>query len=538
MGGAQLVAVVVPERRPSAGGEPQKLLDIWSRLHSLVFGERVWRFVAWLHPSIQASMAQEVEIGTIYQLVVEIAWRIEGYRQRGREQMSQDKRTRGPDSLENLEVPRLVAEGSSNAYFSAMLESSYRLPAIQGYSRGYSGHQGQTSRKQSMVPRGCYECGDSGHMKITCPKLWGKAIQRGHQPIIAAPIVQPTRDGGQAARGHPRGGGQAWGGQPANVQPGGGQPTGALARLYAFPARLDIMVSDSMITGIISVCGMDASVLFNPGSTYSYVSSLFAHFLDISLESMGTPLYGSILVGDYVPISIPPYRIAPKELKEQLEEFLAKGFVKPSISPWGELVLFVKKKDLDYADGATMFSKIDLRLSKANVVADTLSRKAESMDILAFISIEKKPLALDIQSFANIFVRDTVLQGGAKEVSIIEDGVLRLQGRLYVPNVDGLRGKLSSGISFFAFAKGVSRTRRVSWYEGEIFLREHEVLVGNAKRWGHSPSRMRTDYRESEALDLGEGKVTHRERGTWLANAEAGGSMSSRTQRVTHERVG
>ncbi|XP_070018149.1 uncharacterized protein [Nicotiana sylvestris] len=32
-----------------------------------------------------------------------------------------------------------------------------------------------------------------------------------------------------------------------------------------------------------------------------------------------------------------------------------------------------------------------------------------------------------------------MLQGGAKEVSIGEDGVLRLQGRLYVPNVDGLR---------------------------------------------------------------------------------------------------
>ena len=46
-------------------------------------------------------------------------------------------------------------------------------------------------------------------------------------------------------------------------------------------------------------------------------------------------------------ISIPPYRMAPAELRElkaQLEELLSKGFIRPSISPWGALVLFVKKK--------------------------------------------------------------------------------------------------------------------------------------------------------------------------------------------------
>ena len=46
-------------------------------------------------------------------------------------------------------------------------------------------------------------------------------------------------------------------------------------------------------------------------------------------------------------ISIPPYRMAPAELRElkaQLEELLSKGFIKPSISPWGAPVLFVKKK--------------------------------------------------------------------------------------------------------------------------------------------------------------------------------------------------
>ncbi|XP_011625230.1 uncharacterized protein LOC105421045 [Amborella trichopoda] len=33
------------------------------------------------------------------------------------------------------------------------------------------------------------------------------------------------------------------------------------------------------------------------------------------------------------------------ELKEQLQELLEKGFIIPSVSPWGAPILFVKKKD-------------------------------------------------------------------------------------------------------------------------------------------------------------------------------------------------
>ena len=48
------------------------------------------------------------------------------------------------------------------------------------------------------------------------------------------------------------------------------------------------------------------------------------------------------------PISKAPYRMAPAELRElktQLQELLDKGFIRPSVSPWGALVLFVKKMD-------------------------------------------------------------------------------------------------------------------------------------------------------------------------------------------------
>ncbi|XP_057808412.1 uncharacterized protein LOC131022884 [Salvia miltiorrhiza] len=93
------------------------------------------------------------------------------------------------------------------------------------------------------------------------------------------------------------------------------------------------------------------------------------------------------------PISKAPYRMAPpklEELKIQIQELLDKGFIHPSVSPWGAPVLFVKKKDetmrmcIDYRElnkltiknkyplpriedlfdqlkGAGVFSKIDLR---------------------------------------------------------------------------------------------------------------------------------------------------------------------------------
>ncbi|GKG47653.1 hypothetical protein Tco_0507138, partial [Tanacetum coccineum] len=54
------------------------------------------------------------------------------------------------------------------------------------------------------------------------------------------------------------------------------------------------------------------------------------------------------LVPGATPVARAPYRLAPsevKELSEQLKELSNKGFIRPSSSPWGAPVLFVKKKD-------------------------------------------------------------------------------------------------------------------------------------------------------------------------------------------------
>ncbi|KAD7476918.1 hypothetical protein E3N88_00054 [Mikania micrantha] len=99
------------------------------------------------------------------------------------------------------------------------------------------------------------------------------------------------------------------------------------------------------------------------------------------------------LIPGATPVAKSPYRLAPSEMQElsnQLQELLDKGFIRPSFSPWGAPVLFVKKKDgtfrmcIDYRElnkltiknryplpriddlfdqlqGAQYFSKIDLR---------------------------------------------------------------------------------------------------------------------------------------------------------------------------------
>ncbi|GJY48201.1 putative reverse transcriptase domain-containing protein [Tanacetum coccineum] len=54
------------------------------------------------------------------------------------------------------------------------------------------------------------------------------------------------------------------------------------------------------------------------------------------------------LVPGAMPVVKYPYRLAPSELEElsgQLKELQDKGFIRPSSSPWGAPILFVKKKD-------------------------------------------------------------------------------------------------------------------------------------------------------------------------------------------------
>ncbi|GJV75388.1 putative reverse transcriptase domain-containing protein, partial [Tanacetum coccineum] len=60
------------------------------------------------------------------------------------------------------------------------------------------------------------------------------------------------------------------------------------------------------------------------------------------------PLPDGKLIPGATTVEKSPYRLAPSELEElsgQLKELQDKGFIRPSSSPWGVPVLFVKKKD-------------------------------------------------------------------------------------------------------------------------------------------------------------------------------------------------
>ena len=165
------------------------------------------------------------------------------------------------------------------------------------------------------------------------------------------------------------------------------------------------------------------------------------------------------------PIYIPPYRMAPTELKElktQLEELLSKGFIRPSISPWGAPVLFVKKKYeslrlcidyrqlnrvtihnqyplpridelFDQLQGSRVYSKIDLRSGyhqlrvQESVVPKTAFRtRYGHYEFLvmpfgltnapaAFMDLMNRVFSLYLDKFVIVFIDDILGYSGSPE---------------------------------------------------------------------------------------------------------------------------
>ncbi|GJX91353.1 hypothetical protein Tco_0344679 [Tanacetum coccineum] len=181
------------------------------------------------------------------------------------------------------------------------------------------------------------------------------------------------------------------------------------------------------------------------------------------------------------PVARAPYRLAPSEMKElskQLKELSDKGFIRPSSSPWGAPVLFVKKKDgsfqmcidyqvlnkltvknryplpriddlFDQLQGSSVYSKIDLR-SGANETPPLRVRALENHDY-RFWNLPKQ--ILDAQTEAqkpeNIKNEDVggMLVENSKDPEKLRkeklepraDGTLCLNGRSWLPCYGDLR---------------------------------------------------------------------------------------------------
>ncbi|GJW93677.1 putative reverse transcriptase domain-containing protein [Tanacetum coccineum] len=125
------------------------------------------------------------------------------------------------------------------------------------------------------------------------------------------------------------------------------------------------------------------------------------------------------LIPGVAPVAWAPYRLAPSEMKElsdQLQELSDKGFIRPSSSPWGASVLFVKRNDgsfrmcIDYRElnkltaknhyplpridilfdqlqGSSVYSKIDLR---SDILIYSKNKREHEEHLKAILKLLKK----------------------------------------------------------------------------------------------------------------------------------------------------
>nr|GEW85953.1 putative reverse transcriptase domain-containing protein [Tanacetum cinerariifolium] len=187
------------------------------------------------------------------------------------------------------------------------------------------------NRVQSMGI--CFECGESRHFKKNCPTF--------------------KNNGNANGNGRARGKAYVLGGGDSNLE-------------------------TNTITGTFLLNNRYALILFDTDADRSFVSTAFNALLNIApialdnhydVELADGKIIGvnTILRGctldflnhpfniDLMPVPLgaalvahAPYRLAPAEMKEltdQLQELSNKGFIRPSSSPWGAPVLFIKKKD-------------------------------------------------------------------------------------------------------------------------------------------------------------------------------------------------
>ncbi|GKB40841.1 putative reverse transcriptase domain-containing protein, partial [Tanacetum coccineum] len=209
----------------------------------------------------------------------------------------------------------------------------------------------------------CFECGSQGHFKRDCSKLKNQNY------------------GNAAGNGEARGRAYALeGGKPI--------PDLNFVRKYLLKG------CHVFLTRITEKKTKDKSEEKRPEDVL-----VVQDFLEVFPEDLlGVPPTRQVefqidLVPGAAPVARVPYRLAPSEMKElsdQLQELSNKGFIRPSSSPWGAPVLFVKKKNgsfwmcIDYKElnkltmknhypllrindlfnqlqGSSVYSKIDLR---------------------------------------------------------------------------------------------------------------------------------------------------------------------------------
>ncbi|XP_070046441.1 uncharacterized protein [Nicotiana tomentosiformis] len=188
---------------------------------------------------------------------------------------------------------------------------------------------------------------------------------------------------------------------------------------------------------------------------------------------------------------------APLRWSEECEESFKKfktdfsttpALMMPSGSGWLELL-----KDYDIS--------ILYHLWKANVVADALSRNVERMGSVTFFLNVERTLAMDVSALANILfslferikacqyddphflvLKDTRLHIDSKEVTIGDYGVLRLQDRVCVPNIDSLRELILEEAQNSWYSIHPSATKMYCHLKKHYWWRKMKDIVGHIYR--------------------------------------------------------
>ncbi|PHT97936.1 hypothetical protein BC332_33142 [Capsicum chinense] len=174
--------------------------------------------------------------------------------------------------------------------------------------------------------------------------------------------------------------------------------------LYALATFQESKASPDIVTDILKLFYYVLYCLLDLGSTLSYVTLyVIVHFGFVPNEFPKVfldDLHGISpdreidfeidLLSNTHPIFIPPYRMALaelKEFKEQLNDLLYKGFICPSVSPWGTPVLFkeLTPRQRIWLEFLKDYDKsLCYHPGKANVGANALSRWFEVGETILF----------------------------------------------------------------------------------------------------------------------------------------------------------